>query len=240
MKRIAFPTLVSLAVSSLLACSGVSDPGANGNPGMTMDSGSTPDTSTPVVTGDETSTPPPTTDTGTPPVGVDAGVDATMPGPDAAPDTGTVGPVDTGTPPPPDAGMVDAGGDAGATFSCGAATTCAVGTETCCVQAAGGGGAGVTTTCQTGTTCPGAGATALHCTATADCTTGMDCCIVGGGGMGAAAATSMCRANCAAAQLCDPTAADPGCPPQAPTCMRPGANGAGAGVRLPATVGTCQ
>ena len=241
MKRIAFPTLLSVAVSSLLACSGVSDPGVTGNPGMTqVDSGSVADTGSPGnMVGDEKSSTTIDTGTGTtPPAGTDAGLDATTSGPDAAPDTGQVGPPDTGTAPDTGVVVVDAGGDAGATFSCGAATMCVTGTETCCVQPAAGGGGGVTAACQTGTTCP-AGDTALHCTATSDCATGMECCVIGGGGM-AAASASMCRAACPGVQLCDPMAADPGCPMQTPNCMRPAAGNAGGGARVPANVGTCQ
>ncbi len=232
MKRVAFLALVSTFGS--LACSGVSDPGAIGSPSMSTPDANTPDQTTSVApdsssaseagTAPEAGSPPPDASTG-------VGMDATTAAADATPDavTDDVTRVDEGG--------RDAGAEAGATFTCSATADCVSGAETCCVQVLNG---NVTGTCVPGA-CPN-GATSLHCSATADCPTGSECCLTPAGGMGAAA-VSVCRAApCANAQdqLCDPTAADPGCEQGMPVCQRTGAAAGGVAVRLPNTTGVCN
>lgn len=222
------------------ACSGVSDPGTIGNPGMSSPGdASTVDQASPV--GDDASV----SAEASPTVDASPAADVAVGVPEAAvvdatPDVG----VDT----------IDAGRDAGApgpdagggTFECGANATCLLGAETCCVQAANG---QVTQACATGigaAACqaqPGT-VTALRCVATGDCATGSLCCLTPQN-MAGGAATSQCRilAQCPAAQqqLCDPgvPVGLQGCPPMANACRAPVAMGGG-GTRLPATVGVCQ
>lgn len=107
---------------------------------------------------------------------------------------------------------VDAG-DAGSSVTCGAAS-CLSG-ESCCIYTDGGGGAQY----QCGATCAqsggGAQLSTLGCTSSADCV-GQACCIRRSNGGN----VSVCEAQCSAAngevQLCDPNAADAGCPPSQP------------------------
>jgi hypothetical protein len=238
MKRVAIPArgfpvglLCGLAIVTG-ACSGVSDPGALGNPGMAPADAGIDQTAT--VGGDastvaETSTP------------VDTG---------AATDAPEAAVADAA----PDVAVVDAGGgvvDAGATFACGATDTCRYGTETCCVQTAAG---QVTQMCATGimaASCPGGSSAALRCVATPDCPTGDVCCLNTNAASGLPTAQCRVGQQCPAtlAQLCsgpDPATANPTCP--MPTAMNPNVTGVcrapglgGGGVpRLPAGVGVCQ
>jgi hypothetical protein len=108
---------------------------------------------------------------------------------------------------PPGAG---AGGDT-ASIACGA-TTCAIPSSMCCVAALGSGKSSYT--CETSATCarpPGGGHTAgLKCSGAENCPALTVCCIRESSGN----AASECQTSCTfgAAQLCDPRAADAGCP----------------------------
>jgi hypothetical protein len=106
---------------------------------------------------------------------------------------------------PPDAGP----GGTTTVINCGS-TTCAIPTDTCCVDRLGGG----MTAYSCATTCPGIAAggdtTALKCSGQSNCAAGTVCCVQQ---VGAAGASSACQVTCGVnqAQLCAPTAAVSGC-----------------------------
>jgi hypothetical protein len=229
MKRVAiparvFPVATLFGVAFVIgACSGVSDPGAIGNPGMSPADAAIDQTST---VGDDASTLAETSA----PVDARSAVDA----------SGDVAVAEAG------GGVVDAAPEGGATFPCGATDRCTVDADTCCVQPAAGGP--VTQMCvplpmnPNMAPCPAGSSAALHCVSTADCANGV-CCL-----NGAATPVSTCRtsAQCLAGQqqLCNTADANSTCPVDAPTCRVAGGgggNGGGGGAtRLPAGVGVCQ
>lgn len=110
---------------------------------------------------------------------------------------------------PPDAGP----GGTTTVINCGS-TSCAIPAQTCCIDTLGGGmtAYGCATTCA-GLDAGGNGnndTAALKCSAQANCAAGTVCCVRQVGNNGAA---SECKATCGGneAQLCDVTAAVPGC-----------------------------
>jgi hypothetical protein len=143
-----------------------------------------------------------------------AGSDGATAAADAGPD-GTI--VSSG-------GTTADGGPGGSTtsISCGS-TSCAIPSQSCCVErtgggGGGGGGSGATYVCVSGSGCPvvdaGAGnngdpPVALQCSGAANCGPGTVCCV----SQTSNTTLSSCQASCGkdSAQLCDPQAATSGC-----------------------------
>lgn len=157
--------------------------------------------------------------------------------PDGSADSGSSRPADDagvtadGGVDPPDAGP---GGNT-TSIACGS-TTCIIPAESCCVSEVAGGGNNAYT-CVLGSTCPtppgGGDTAALKCSGAANCIAGTVCCVRDDNGN----AASECKTSCGngEAQLCDPRAADAGCP-QADPCSN---NNIGDWGQLPDSYGTC-
>ncbi len=141
-------------------------------------------------------------------------------------------------------GTTDAGGPGGSTTSlaCGN-TACQIPGQVCCVDRMNGGVASYA--CVTGTSCatPDAGGgnqdppTALACSSAANCAAGTVCCIEQVNNT----VTSACKATCTggnSAQLCDPKAANSGCPADAGALSACSSKDIGE-WGLPSTFATC-
>lgn len=220
-----------------LACGG--DDNAGGTPDAGVDAtvdgpGNGADTSVPDTAQDDTGTP----DTSTPDAagdGGDAGRDGAADA-DAATDAQLN--ADSGNT------VTDAGpGGDGAVLSCGTAQ-CQLPAETCCIYADLSPPPPFYVACSNGASCPllvdagfdAAPPVALQCESQANCQGALACCITStndGGSISAHCANS-CNGGQSNALLCDPTAADAGCPADA------GCSTVNIGTwRLPAGFGTC-
>ncbi|HSQ61786.1 MAG TPA: hypothetical protein VLM85_01175 [Polyangiaceae bacterium] len=112
----------------------------------------------------------------------------------------------------PDA-ATDSAGQGAVAIACG--TAACQPTEICCVSSS---STSVAYACQTTCSAPASGArlSELQCTSTADCA-GQLCCIHrDSSGVNVSACEAACNPSNNEVQLCDPAAADPGCPPTAP------------------------
>ena len=236
-KILASVALLSGLSSGYLACGGDDStvtPTDDGGSDATVDTGlpdtTLPDTSLPDTSSSDTSVP----DTSTGDSGKDGG------GTDGASDA----PVDSQLNPDTGNTLGDAGpGGDGAVLSCGSAQ-CALPAETCCIYEDLNPPPPFYVACANGAACPllldagfdASPPVALQCESQANCQGALTCCITStmDGGSISAHCSNSCNGGESNALLCDPTAADAGCPADA------GCSTSNIGTwRLPAGFGTC-